>query len=1513
MYMVADSGMPVLITTSALERELGFEVSAVLCIDRDDLAAGPAAPLGKDRDSADPESVAYVIYTSGSTGKPKGVLVPHRAVTNLVSSVAKQPGMTSADSVLAITTLSFDIAVSEIWVPLVVGAKIVMVSREIAADGALLRTVCERSGVTFIDATPATYRLLLAAGWRGSNELTLICTGEAMPRDLALELPKHGKAVWNGYGPTETTVWSTFWRVPPGTSRVLIGRPVDNTRIYVLDARRQPVPIGVSGELYIAGVGVTHGYLNRPELTAERFLADPFAAAGALMYRTGDVGRYLSSGDIECLGRNDNQVKLRGFRIELGEIEDALTQNPLVRSAAVILREDRPGDMRLVGYVVPETEGASLEPAELRKQLQQTLPDYMVPTAFVPLAKLPLTPSGKIDRRALPAPDASSVAASADFVAPRNESERLLAELWASALGVTRVSIHDDFFALGGHSLLASQILARLRRDHGIELSFRKFFEAPSVARLAELIDGASPATASSTPAIVRRAPGTSVPLSLIQERLWLLEEMHPAQAVVHNLPAAWRFRGPIDVGLLQSSIDRIAVRHETLRMTVGLQGSRAVQQIAERVELPVASVDLRQLPAAEREAAMYGQIRELSSVPFDLKRGPLFRSTLFRLGDEDYLYFTLRHNIVWDGWSFDIFLNELCATYAALARGDEPKLEPLPVSYGDYVLWQREWVKGPELARQVAWWQSQLSGSPADLELPRDRPRPSTSTYAGANLSLSVSRAEADALTAIAHGAGTTLFTLVFAAYTVLLYRFSDQREVLVGTPVRARNLPEVEGLIGPFINAVVLRSRLDPEQPFLDYLGSARNLTLDAFSHQDMPLELLGSRPPVVRAFFSFQDARSRPLQLGDVPLTQVDVEPPAAANDLMLWLMDRPHELTAVANFSTEIFEPATMQRMLRSFVTLLGSIVADPNRRLAELDLLSDEDRRALAGRAAPPAAPPPRGLEQLLTWRASETPDAPAFVQRAEGLTFSELSSRARELAARLEQHGIEPGDGVAISVRRSPALAVAVVGVLLAGAAVVMLDPASPDAYRQRILAATTPRLVLHVAADGAWELVQPSQAPRAGSAPRAWLRCRFADSGEPVLAHATLAKLLEESTALAKLLGLEGGQIVALSAAPACELLARELLLPLIAGVQGRLASAEAHGGEALAELLDDPAVAVAFASPNAWLEHCAVDAPPNAALSAVVNGPAGELITEQLLPRVGAAYLLRVSRETDAAFAQRIEPGVDAGRLGKPLAASVRVLSRAGTELPIGAVGDLVLDGERCAGGARLRADGGVELLLSERDPVELGDFALFPGQVGAELARHSAISGAFVRAERAESGGARLVAYYTARAGVPFTETELRRHLRASLPEDLVPKAFVQLPSLPRDEHGGIDAAKLPSPFAAGQGELVLPRTDNERLLAELFCEALNLPQVSVYDNFFDLGGHSLLCFRVLERIEQRLHVRLSPRLLLLNSLEQVAAQLKAQPEAAPVAAAPPADKPAADLKGRVLKKLQGFWRG
>ncbi len=1508
--MLEDSQAPVLVTEAAVNTELALQGAALAFIDE---APGSFSDVSLDSHRATPSSPAYVIYTSGSTGKPKGVLVPHSSVVNLLCSVAKEPGLSSSDVVLAVTTLSFDIAVSEIWLPLTVGAKIVMVSRETASDGALLREVVESRQVTFIDATPATYRLLLGAGWTGAPSIKAICTGEAMPLDLARQLLGCCGSLWNGYGPTETTVWSTFWRVPATLTRVLIGHPVDNTQIYVLDEQRGQVPINVPGELYIAGSGVTLGYLGRPELTQERFVDDPFVP-GARMYRTGDVGRWLPSGELECMGRNDNQVKLRGFRIELGEIESALGEHDALGQVAVIKREDRPGDAKLVAYFVAKTEAPSA--ATLREHLKTSLPDYMVPASFVKLDRMPLTPSGKIDRRALPAPEAGPVGSDAEFVAPRTPMEKTMAELWSAMLGVGRVGVNDDFFALGGHSLLASQILARLRRDHGVQLSFRKFFEAPTVARLAKEAEAAAGVAAPVQVPLVRRAPGTPVPLSMAQERIALMEQMHPAQQTTHILPAAWQMTGPVDSKLLQAALDIVAQRHETLRTVVSASGSSMLQHVRPEMKLVIESRDLRDLPQAERRPAMMKEIRERTTVPFDLYEGPLFRSVLYQLEEQTFVYFTLRHNVIWDGWSYDVFLADLSESYAALLEARASKLTEPPITYGDFVIWQRETVKGAEIARQRDWWHQELADSPADLPLPYDFPRPTRMNYQGGTIILRFSQEQVNALTALGHQANTTPFMVLFSAYATLLHRYTGQSDILVGLPVRGRQLPELENLIGSFTNTIVLRARFASDQSFIDFLKTTRDRALDAFSNEQLPLEMLQVRPPVVRALFSFQDARTRPVGMSNISFTQIDVEPPAAANDLMVWMVERHDHMVAVVNYSTELFTTDTINLLVRSFSTLVDDIIKRPSESLAKLRLVHEQDATLL--QEAAPAAQPAPLLHELLAARLADQAASPALQRGSTVTSYAELDGQSRAVTAALLKADLGRGAVVALSAPVGPEQVAAALGIWRAGGVLLALDPRAPLDVQTELAGAAN--ATLHLRSDAApaidgvralsleAALAEPRHdGPGLGSDAPAWLRIELAADGSSTHTRVSHAELTSAALALAELVGRKKGRL-AVALAPLSQSFALEIALGLASGSALSLPPIDARIDEALLENLGDvqPSdAAMVVAAAVSELEAAGGKLPP----VTVVLGDASDELRRSLASGPGRVlYLRQLETPSFVLLNETPSNGLLGTLSGRLVGAAAGVVTDAlGETCPIGVLGDLQLrrGGQLRSLGLRARrlVSGVLEVAVPSSDLLEFAGHRFARGAVSAGVARHSAVAEAYVRIE-----AGRLVAYVVPAANASFTETELRRHARAVLPAALVPHVFVELGEFPRDAQGRIELARLPSPFAAAVAAHIPARTPSEQLLARLFLEVLGVSRVGVHDNFFDLGGQSLLCLRVIDRIERETTRRMSPRILLLNTLEQAAAALdQLQGGKAEEKRQTPEET---GVAGRVLKGLRGL---
>ncbi len=1504
-YMASDAALAVLITDSRIASEVSLPATATVLVDTDAaaIAACPDADTVDSASSAQPEDTAYVIYTSGSTGKPKGVLVPHRSVVNLLASVQREPGLRSVDTVLAITTLSFDIAVSEVILPLTVGARIVLASREVASDGAMLMQLVESTGVTFIDATPATYRLLLASGWKGDAKLRVICTGEAMPKDLAETLTSCAAEVWNGYGPTETTVWSTFARVTSPVKKVLIGRPVANTVVQILDGQGQQTPIGVPGEMFIAGRGVTKGYLNRPDLTAERFIADP-TTPGALIYRTGDLVRLLPTGELECLGRNDNQVKVRGFRIEPGEIEAVLMKWDGVREAAVIAREDRVNDVRLVAYLVTDSDDVISD--KLRAFAKASLPDYMVPYTFVRMDAMPLTPSGKVDRKALPAPQAgAAVVAESEFVAPATEAETIIAGLWAEVLGLEKVSVVADFFSLGGHSLLASQVLSRLRRDHGIQLSFRKIFEAPTVRALGALVDQSRASGAPlSAPMVVESIPhrpdATVAPLSVLQERLWLLEELEPTQRSAHAHSASWRLFGDLDFGRLERAFDALIARHATLRTSFHTIDGERRQVVAPTSTFKLDRRDLSALDEAAQQEALVAYFQEQQYTTFDLSVAPLYRACIFKLADQHHLLYSLQHGMVWDGWSFDLFLKEVTELYAADEEKRAPVLNALPVTYGDFSAWQSSWLAGPEAKAQGEWWRAQLAGDLQDLALPTDFPRPSLSDNSGNQISLPFTIEEADQLRALARKYDATLFMVVFAAYNVILHHYTGQEDLLVGSPVRARTRPELEVIVGPFVNTVLLRTRVSPTLAFPDLLRAVRDTTLDSFSNQELPFELLGTRVPPVRALFSMQDARERPAAMGSLRVEQYHVPQHFTTNDLMLWMMDTRTKLYAVLNYSTELFERVTAETFLVQLRTFLMSVLENPERTVGSIDLSSAADRAAHDVPVTTDAEAPAPAIARI----AVSAPERVAVRANGKSISYAELISRAQRVTGGLTKAGVVPGAPVGIALPVGIDRVVATLGAVGAGAAVLLLDVDDAAGYHRQV--ATAAKLVA-VITDGdsddlgvAHELtiddlldVSPVTAVSvAGETPSVLVAVPAA--GGSLAVHTVGASLLAaQARDVVAALAIESSDSVVTTLAAGAPSAVLEMLAPLTAGATLVVASDDAReDASELSDELEDSGATVLFANSGLWQQLLATSWSAPATFRGVLVAGAfasGEdmwkLVTRVTsaftlfgLPTDGGATCVQAARTTD---------GTSYANVLGVAGASLDVVDADGRKSPFGIPGRLRVSRgvAQVATGVRARrvSDGRIQLIRNDFATVWCDGVACSSTAIEEAVRQHPSVAEAAVAMHPDASGKLRVVAYVVPRPGARYTETELRTSARTRLPRRCVPQRIVELSALPIDARGVVRYEALLSPFAAAASatvQQVAPRNESEAMLAEAWKAALGVEQVSVLDNFFRLGGTSLLCFRVVEQVRKSTGRHLNPRALLVGTLEQAAAELATQ---------------------------------
>jgi len=1068
-FMIEDSGAKTLLTQSDLVESLPLHGAEVLCLDTSrELIANES--VSNPPCAAVAGNTSYAIYTSGSTGKPKGVVVPHYAVVNLLNAVRKNQGLTNQDVLLAVTTLSFDIAALEIFLPLTTGAKLVLASREVAADGVRLSDKLTDCGATIMQATPSTWRMLFEAGWKGSNHFKILCGGEALDRYLANQLLAASQTAWDLYGPTETTIWSTAGKIEQGVLN--IGWPLDNTQVFVLHQDLQLVPEGAHGELHISGDGVTRGYLNRPELTAEKFIPNPFSEKpGGRLYKTGDLVRHLPDGKIEYLGRMDQQVKVRGFRIELGEIETVLRQHEAVSAAVLTANDDAAGGKRLVAYLVFQNDNATADSSsligELRGLVKNQLPAYMMPTAFVVLETMPLTPNGKVDRRALPVPAHSRPETLTGFIAPRTTTEQRLATVWSEVLKLESIGVDDNFFELGGHSLLATRLISKVRELFQVEIPLRRLFETPTIAGLAESIEGATrTGKGLEAPPIKRISVENPSPLSFAQERLWILDQLEPGNPT-YNLPAALRLKGNLNVEALARSLKEIVRRHETLRSTFIVVKNTPMQFVSPALEIPLQVVDLRPLSGPEREEEALRLRGQEAERAFDLASGPLFRPTLLWLSEAESELLLTMHHIISDGWSIGVLVRELTELYQDHCAGRPLTLDELPVQFRDFVAWQRQWLEGNVLETELSYWRQQLKDANTVIDLPTDHTRPPIQTFRGGRQSMQLAPGVTESLKTLSRRNDATLFMTLLAAFKVLLYKYTGQEDILVGTPLAGRNHTELEGLIGLFLNTVTLRTDLSNTPSFNDVVKRVREVTLDAYTYQDLPFEKLLeelqpkrdlSRSPLFQVFFNMFNFADAKIEMANLQIELLAPPDVLSKFDLTLYVEDWENEIKLEMVYNADLFEANRMAEMMEQFKHLLCQIIERPEQRIDSYSVVTEAARTILPDPAQLLGNDWQGAVHTRFSNQARRNGAQTAVSDKDDVWSYAELDARTNQLANYLTTNGVRRGDVVAIYAHRGATLVWALIGILKAGAAFVVLDPAYPPSRLIECLKVSPPR-----------------------------------------------------------------------------------------------------------------------------------------------------------------------------------------------------------------------------------------------------------------------------------------------------------------------------------------------------------------------------------------------------------------------------------------------------------------------
>ncbi len=1518
------------------------------------------------------DDLAYIIFTSGSTGKPKGVVETHRPVCNLIDWVNRTCRVNKTDRVLLVASLCFDLSVYDIFGLLAAGGSIQVVSNRDLRDPARLLRFLAEEPVTFWDSAPAALQQLVpfflevTSSDQNNKQSALrlvFLSGDWIP----VKLPDQMRAVFPGAriiglgGATEATVWSNYYPiglVEPGQVSIPYGKPIQNARYYVLDANYAPCPVGIAGDLYIGGECLSMGYAQEPILTAEKFVPDPFSTEpGMRLYRTGDLARFMRDGNIEFLGRNDHQVKIRGFRIELGEIESVLNKHPDVRVSIVVAQGETRSNRRLVAYVVPhQSQKVNLTSTvqELRRYLQEQLPDYMIPSTTVLLDELPVTANGKVDRAALPIPDAVHPTDEETFAPPRSPMEELMLSIWTDVLEVERIGIHDNFFELGGHSLLATQVIARVRTIFHVEVPLRTLFEGPTVADLANYVEAILRTKQGiHVPPIEARSQVGNSPLSFAQERLWFLDKLAPGSPF-YNIPLALRLRGQVNITVLQQSFNEIGRRHEVLRTTFATVNGNPAQVIAPTLNVLLPVIDLEAMKGTqEQDVELRRLVSEEAQRSFDLSRGPLLRVHVVKLNKAEHILLLTMHHIAADAWSMSVLVQELTTLYTSFSTGQPSLLPELPIQYADFAVWQRQWLRDEVLEQQLAYWRKQLADLPPVLKLPTDRSHPAMQTFRGAQQFFVFHRHLYESLKLLSRREEVTLFITLLAAFKVLLFRYTGEEDIVIGTPIAGRTQVETERLIGFFVNTLVLRTNLAENPSFCELLGRVREVALDAYAHQDLPFEQLVealrperdlSHSPFFQVAFALQNVPLSELHLGDLELEALVIESETAKYTLTLSLSEAGGDLLGAIEYNTDLFDHTTITRMLNHLLVLLEGITANPEQRLSELPILTEAERRQILLEWNNTQAPFSEGknIHQRFEEQVEQRPHTVAAIFEQEQLTCGELNIRANQLAHYLQKMGMGPSTLVGICIESSLEMVVAILGVLKAGGVYVPFDPTYPAERLKYMLEDSNVPLLLTqqrlqtqlpeyrgrmILLDTDWsDIAHMSTTNLPGDSyleMPAYMIYTSGSTGRPkgvLVAHRGVCNLIDWQRST---FGVQQDSRVLQFSSFGFDASVFEIFKALLTGSALCLAPRDALlPGSDLLQLFADQAITIVTLPPSVLAVLPFRELP--ALETIIVAGEACSIDT--LTPWRRGRRIFNAYGPTEAtvcASAVMLVPGSNTITIGRPITnTQLYIVDSALHPVPAGVPGELLIGGIGLAQGyfhrpeltaerfiphpfstepgvrlyrtgdmARFLPDGTIEFLGRNDQQVKLRGFRIEPGEIEMVLKQHPAVNDAAVVVREDPSGEMRLVSYIVSKQlvapdndvelwpsvaeyfvyddvlynGTPqLAVSELRHYLQKRLPDYMVPSSFVMIDALPLTSNGKVNRSALPNPSqlrSSVGAAYIAPRTVLEETIAKLWQEVLHVEKVGVHDNFFDLGGHSLLLVGVQNRLYEVLNRNLA----------------------------------------------------
>ncbi|NET87243.1 MAG: amino acid adenylation domain-containing protein [Kamptonema sp. SIO1D9] len=1500
--------------------------------------------IGKPKDRSEPDDLCYLYLTSGSTGKPKMIAGRLKAIAQFIHWEINLLKLPKNVRVSQLISPAFDAFLRDIFVPLCSGGTICIPdSWETIVDARKLVDWLERQKINLIHCVPSLLRSLLAQDLKPTQFSALnyiLLSGEVLlGADIRRWRSVYGDRVQliNLYGPSETTMTKFFYLVKSSDETrktIPIGKPMEGAAALVVDANGKVCPPGIVGEIYIRTPYRTLGYYQQPQLTQEVFIANPFSnKSNDIVYKTGDLARILEDGNFDYVGRKDRQVKIRGVRVELGEIENALQLHPAVKEGVVVAWDDRYGNKYLCAYVVLNK---TLDSAQLREFLLARLPESLVPSAFAIVEALPRTISGKIDRRSLCEPTPAQRTRA--FTPPKTPLEAQLAQLWQEVLKVAQVGVEDNFFALGGHSLLATQLVSRIERSFQIQLPLRVLFESPSLGVLAQTIQTLQATQTPSKQPFPRIYRPRNLPLSFAQQRLWFLDRLLPDSSA-YNMPMAVQIRGHLNITALEKSLNEIIQRHEICRTKFQTVAGSPTQIIVPHLSLTLEPLDLTTL-RNEQQQAQVQQLTAAANEPFDLATAPLLRASLVQLSDRHYILLLTIHHIIFDAWSMGILIQELTALYSAFSQGNPSPLAPLKMQYADFACWQRQQLSEANLDKALAYWKQKLEGDLPPLTLPADRPRPPIPTFKGARQPFQIDNTLTAQLRQLSQQQGATLFMILLTAWKILIYRYTSQEDLRVGTAIAGRPGPEVESLIGCFVNTLVLRSHLSGDCTVLAALEQVREVALEAYAHQELPFEKLVeelqpervlSHSPLFQVGFAFYGDRRPDLTLEGLSLNPINVDSGTAKLDLTLSLREEETGLTGWVEYATDLFDVSTIERMLGHYQTLLVGMVRNPEQRLDRLPLLATQERQQLLQQWNQTQTPYPQTLclHQQFQHQVAQTPASIALLSEGVQLTYGELNQKANQLAHYLQDFGVKPEVRVGLYLSRSPEAIIALFAILKAGGAYVPLDPSYPQERLALILDDAQISVLIsqgtHFPLDSILTTPQHIDLER----DRDRIARASQDNPESSVTIDNLAYIIYTSGSTGKpkgvlvehrgLVNLALAQIQAFGIEPSSRVLqfaslnfdasVSEIAMTLLAGATLCLSvSPLPLVGKALTNQLRDWAISTVTLPPSVLATLPVVDLPALQTLILAGETPAARAIASWASGRrLFNAY--GPTEATVCATLAECNPRGDRVPIGRPIAnVQVYLLDCALQPVPIGIPGELYIGGVGVARGyqnrpdltqerfipnpfdptsqgrlyrtgdlARYQPDGSLEFLGRLDTQVKIRGFRVELEEIEATLNQHPDVLSAVALCQKSQPDS-RLVVYAVPKAGQTLECQTLKDFLKQRLPNYMIPAAAIVLDTLPLTANGKIDRQALPMP-ELGLPKKIPARDSLERELIAIWEKVLNLASIGVTDNFFDLGGHSLLAVQLMALIEQHFGVELPLSLLFeAGTVEHLATKVR-----------------------------------